>query len=214
MASSILSCTFIRLLVFVSSVQTIFLACGPVPLHVSTTEKVHPNLKGKPLNELTRLFNRKGARSNLYLSVTLWDRSFVEAFISRRARMQSWTPEREQRAVAEWTNRFLKDRTSFRVRLEALDRPLTVQGVDPVLRLDMWQWELWDSEGHRTVAFKAANDSKKLFAGSEGRFSFRVDGNVFFRYRIDSSKVSWIELVALPPGTGGAIKPPKWRFLR
>jgi hypothetical protein len=181
---------------------------------VSSADEVNPALRDKTVEQLTEVFNRKARRGKINLSVTLWDRAFVDAFIRRRGERRSWNDQRIRKAVEQWSERFLENQTAFRIRLEALDRPLTVKGEDEVLALDEWRWELWDSRGHKVEAHLAKVESKKVFAGKKGRYDFRVDGNVHFNYVIAPQKVEWIEIVAIPPGDGSPLRLPKWRLSR
>lgn len=189
-------------------------ACQSREVPVSSATEVSPALAGKSLRELTELFNRKARRDKLNLSVTLWDRAFVEAFLERRAEARSWNEEKTRKAVKEWTRRFLENQTTFRVRLEALARPLTVKGKDAVVALDEWRWELWDSNGRKVEAHEVKVETKKVFAGKKGQYDFRVDGNVHFNYEIAPGKVDWIEIVATPPGDARPLRLPKWKLAR
>ena len=189
---------------------SLFFACGPKKIQVSTAARTHPNLAKKSLGELTSLFNRKASRGSLHLSVTLWDRAFIEAFLKRRAAKKSWSRETLNKAVSDWTAKFVQGKTSFRVRLEALNRPLTVQGQDPVLELQSWRWELWDSSGNHIKVSEAQTETKKVFGGTKGRQSFRVDGNIHFNYTITPNKTAWIQLLAFPPDDQKAIPIKRW----
>ncbi len=184
--------------------------CSPQRVPISKATQPHPDLTGKSLQEITELFNRKKSRENIYLSVTLWDRAFIEAFLKRRAVKKNWTKDVLQKAIDSWAERFLKNKTSFRIRLEALHRPLTIEGEDPLLNLESWRWELWDSEGNHLKTSAAKTESKKVFEGSKGRQSFRIDGNIHFTYTIDPSKIQWIRLLAIPPGDEKELELEKW----
>lgn len=187
------------------------IGCRPKAVPISKADTVHPALQKRSLAALTRLFNRKVRRGKIHLSMTLWDRSFVEAFLRKRAQKKGWPETHLKAAIERWTQRFLKNKTSFRVRLEALDRPLTVEGQDSVLDLEAWRWELWDSNGKKIEPKAVDMESKRVFKGKKGRYSFRIDGNLHFDYVIDPQKVSWIELLAIPPGDIGTLRVPRWR---
>lgn len=189
-------------------------ACGPPIVPLSPHDRAHPELSEKSPEKITRIFNRSAGRSKLHLSITLWDRAFIETFLKRRAAKKSWTEERLQSAIDDWTEIFLKGKTSFRVRLEALDRPLTFHGEDPILELKSWRWELWDSEGNRFSPEKVNTETRKVFEGTKGRRSFRVDGNIHFSHTIDTSKIRWIRVSAFPPNDEKAIEPDPWVFKR
>ncbi len=185
-------------------------ACSAPKVPVSQYDRVNPELSGKSPEAITRIFNRGVGRSNLHLSLTLWDRAFIESFLKRRAARKSWTEERLKSAIDEWTESFLKGKTSFRVRLDAIDRPLTFHGEDPILELESWRWELWDSEGNRFTPAKVETETKKVFEGTKGRRSFRVDGNIHFSHTIDPSKIRWIRVSAFPPNDEKALEPDAW----
>jgi len=184
--------------------------CTPRRVPISKATQPHPELTGKSLGEITELFNRKTSRKNIHLSATLWDRAFIEAFLKRRADNKNWSKEVLDQAIESWTERFLKNKTSFRIRLEALHRPLTIEGEDPLLNLESWRWELWDSEGIHVKTSTSKTESKKVFEGSKGRQSFRIDGNIHFNYTIDPSKIQWIRLLAIPPGDEKELELEKW----
>ena len=186
--------------------------CRPPAIPVSGHQRVHPSLRAHSLADLTKLFNRKIRKEKILLSVTLWDRSFVEAFLRRRAQKKSWSDPQLKRAIAQWSKRFLKNQTAFRVRLEALDRPLTVEGRDLLLNLNAWRWELWDSNGKRIEASTIQLESKRVFKDKTGNYSFRVDGNIHFKYALDPKKTRWIEVLAIPPGDMGTLHLPRWRI--
>jgi len=185
-------------------------ACRPSAIPVSSPFRTNPALAHKSLSDLAHLLNRKASRANLYLSVSLWDRAYVEAFLKQRAAIKHWSAQQLNESISSWTNRFLVNQTSFRVRLEALHRPLVIQGTDPLLDLSAWRWELWDSKGHHVTATKAATELKKVFQGGAQQYSFRADGTVHFTYGMDPHKTQWIELIAYPPGNEHSIRLPKW----
>ena len=116
--------------------------------------------------------------------------------------------------MADWKTRFLVNQTSFRVRLEALNRPFTVKGTDAILNLKLWRWVLWDSEGKNLQPFEIKVESTKIFTGTKGRHSFRVDGNIHFKYTVDPGRIRWIEVVGYPPGSHKAMKLPTWHIKR
>lgn len=195
---------------FMAMVLVQLFGCNPRRVPISKTTQPHPELAGKSLQEITELFNRRTSRKNIHLSATLWDRAFIEAFLKRRATTKNWTKEVLDQAIESWTERFLKNKTSFRIRLEALHRPLTIEGEDPLLNLESWRWELWDSEGNHVKTSTSKTESKKVFEGSKGRQSFRIDGNIHFNYTIDPSKIEWIRLLAIPPGDEKELELKKW----
>lgn len=187
-------------------------ACRPGSIPVSSPDRPNPALARKSLSQLTHILNRKNSRADLYLSVSLWDRAYVEAFLKQRASLKHWSKQQLDESISSWTKRFLVNQTSFRVRLDALHRPLVVQGTDPLLDLSAWRWELWDSTGRHVTASKAATELKKVFQGGSKQYSFRADGNVHFPYVLDPHKVQWVEVIAYPPGNERSIRLPKWHI--
>ncbi len=187
-------------------------ACSrPTVVPVGRPEAPHPRVAGKTFAALTRLLNRRKARGKLYLSATLWTRAYAEAFVRKLARQKAWSAAQASRALSDLVDRFIRGRTAFRVQLEALDRPLTLQGKDPVLDLAQWRWELWTSRGDRFPARKVTVDTKQLFRAGESGYSWRIQGTVEFPFPLAPPKVNWVELEAVPP-TGRAAFRLRWRI--
>ncbi len=186
------------------------LSCHPVTIHVSQASQTHPTLRGKSADELAGLFTRKAKSGPINISAMLWDRSYVDAYLGRRATRKGWPQALLQKKIADWVEQYLAGKTSFRIRLEILNRPLTVAGKDPLMELDAWQWRLTDSSGRTRQASLAQTDTKQMFRGTQGRYNWRVLGNVTFTGRPDASKIRWLELIALPPGDHPPIRLPRW----
>lgn len=184
--------------------------CKPVLVHISSPDQPHPALRGKSADQLAALFTRKVEKGTLNISAMLWDRAYVEAYLGRLAARKHWDQATLQGKLADWSQRYLRGKISFRIRLEILNRPMMVAGKDPLLELDSWQWRITDSLGHTYQAQSAKTQVKQMFRGTQGRFNWRVLGDVTFTHRPDASQVRWVELVALPPGDFPPIRLPRW----
>ncbi len=184
--------------------------CRPPRIHLSSPAHPHPDLRGRNAQDLADMFSRKATWNGLNLSVMLWDRAYVDAYLERRATRKGWDQAKLRQQEEEWAQKYLNGKLSFRVRLEALNRPMVVGGPDPVLEFDSWQWRLTDSSGHTYAAKAAKTETKQMFRGSQGRFNWRVLGDITFARRPDPGKIRWIELTAIPPGDAPPIRLPRW----
>lgn len=182
-------------------------ACNPA-IYVSGEQTANVKLRDYSLEDLTRTFNRQvEAAKDIQVSATIWDLSYIVAFQEARTTRKEQTAEVAKANIEAWRKRFVEGQTSFRVRVELLNRGEVLRGQDRILELKQWSWKLRFSDG-RTVPYKHIHVelAKRFKAREGGGYHHRLDGVVHFPVRVDPSKHRFIELRAYPPGDRPAAK--------
>jgi len=192
------------------AIQTLMLmltgGCNPA-VHISGDQTVHASLRSYSIGELTRTFNRQvEAADDIQVSATLWDLAYIVAFQEARTTRKEQTAEVAKANIAAWRKRFVEGQTSFRIRVELLNRGEVLRGQDRILELKQWSWKLKLSDG-RSVPYKHIHvELAKRYKSPKGGYHHRLDGVVHFPGRVDPSKHRYIELLAYPPGDRPAAK--------
>ncbi len=180
-------------------------ACNP-PIYISGVETVNPELRQRSVKDLTRMFNRQEqVAKDIQVSATLWDLSWIVAFQEGRATRQEQSAEVARQNIDAWRKRFLVGQTSFRMRIELLNRAEVTAGSDRIVRFKEWSWKLKLSDG-TVVPYKALHvELSRRWKAPNHRYHYRLDGTVHFGVRLDPEKVRWVELWAYPPGDRPAV---------
>ncbi len=196
--------------------------CNP-SIHVSGDQTANASLRNYTVDELTRTFNRQvEAAKDIQMSATLWDLAYIVRFQEARTTRKEQSAEVAKANIAAWRKRFVEGQTSFRIRVELLNRGEVLRGQDRILELKQWSWKLRFSDG-KTVAYsrihvelakryKAPKDGDGAGSGSGG-YHHRLDGVVHFARRIDPANHRFIELLAYPPGDRPVAKL-RWNLKR
>lgn len=176
-------------------------ACNPA-IYVSGEQTVNAKLRDYSLEDLTRTFNRQvEAAKDIQVSATLWDLAYIVAFQEARTTRKEQSAEVAKTNIEAWRQRFVVGQTSFRVRVELLNRGEVLRGQDRILELKQWSWKLVFSDG-TSVPYKHIHVelAKRFKAPEGGGHHYRLDGVVHFPVRVDPSKHRYLELRAYPPG--------------
>ncbi len=214
------------LMVVVVVVVVVVGGCNPA-IHVSGDQTANASLRNYTVDELTRTFNRQvEAAKDIQMSATLWDLAYIVRFQEARTTRKEQSAEVAKANIAAWRKRFVEGQTSFRIRVELLNRGEVLRGQDRILELKQWSWKLRFSDG-KTVAYsrihvelakryKAPKDGDGDGGGGgagSGGYHHRLDGVVHFARRIDPAKHRFIELLAYPPGDRPVAKL-RWNLKR
>ncbi len=175
--------------------------CNPA-IYVSGEQTVNARLRRWSLEELTRAFNRQTqVASDIQVSATLWDLSYIVAFQEARATRKELGQKEAEANIEAWRRRFIVAQTAFRVRVDLLNRGEVLEGKDRILDLKQWSWKLKLSDGRVVPYSKIYVELVKRYKSKEGAgVSYRLDGVVHFPRRVDPSKDRYMELWAYPPG--------------
>ena len=188
-------------------------ACTPQAI-LSSESTVHPRLQSLGVDALTRMFNRQGeAAKDIQVSATLWDLSYIAAFQEARATRREQSAAEARSAIEAWRQRFVAGQTAFRIRVELLDRPVTVVGKDEILDLRQWVFRLKRSSGEPVPYKDIRIEVVKQWKAAGGRLHHRLDGTVHFPGRVDPASTRWIELWASPPGDRPPVRL-RWELRR
>ena len=153
------------------------------------------------LKDLTRLFNRQvEAAEDIQVSAALWDMAFIVAFQEARTTRKEQTSDVAKVNIEKWRQRFVVGQTSFRVRVELLNRGEVLSGKDRILLLKQWSWKMKLSDGTVLAYTKIHVELAKRYKAEGGLYHHRLDGVVHFNKRVDASKHGFVELWAYPPG--------------
>jgi len=232
----------LRILGLMVVVVVVVGGCNP-SIHVSGDQTANASLRNYTVDELTRTFNRQvEAAKDIQMSATLWDLAYIVRFQEARTTRKEQSAEVAKANIAAWRKRFVEGQTSFRIRVELLNRGEVLRGQDRILELKQWSWKLRFSDG-KTVAYsrihvelakryKAPKDgdgdvelAKRYKAPKDGDgdgggggagsggYHHRLDGVVHFARRIDPAKHRFIELLAYPPGDRPVAKL-RWNLKR
>ena len=121
--------------------------CNPA-IHISNETTVNASLRDWSLKNLTRLFNRQvEAAEDIQVSAALWDMAFIVAFQEARTTRKEQTSDVAKVNIEKWRQRFVVGQTSFRVRVELLNRGEVLSGKDRILLLKQWSWKMKLSDG-------------------------------------------------------------------
>ncbi len=197
-----------------AAVVLLVVGCNPA-IHISGGQTANADLRNHTVDELTRTFNRQvEAAKDIQVSATLWDLAFIVRFQEGRATRKEQTAEVAKANIQAWRKRFVTGQTSFRVRVELLNRGEVLRGQDRILELKQWSWKLKFSDG-KIVAYNHIHVelAKRFKAPLGGGYHHRLDGVVHFPKRVDASQHRFIELLAYPPGDRPVAKL-RWNLKR
>lgn len=190
--------------------------CNPA-IYVSGDQTANAGLRNDTVGELTRTFNRQvEAAKDIQVSATLWDLAYIVRFQEARTTRKEQSAEVAKANIAAWRKRFVEGQTSFRIRVELLNRGEVLRGQDRILELKQWSWKLRFSDG-KTVAYSRIHvelaKRYKAPGDGDGGYHHRLDGVVHFARRVDPANHRFIELLAYPPGDRPVAKL-RWNLKR